>query len=68
MRKCRAASNGRPFGLPETPGGHIRPFTCLVGSSGILFISLAARGTGLPIRRQVLERKKGPIEHSSRFS
>ena len=26
---------GRPFGLPETPGGHIRPFTCLVGSRGI---------------------------------
>ena len=21
-----------PLGFPETPGGHIRPFTCLVGS------------------------------------
>src|SRR6476619_4765736 len=24
--------SGRPLGFPETPGGHIRPFTCLVGS------------------------------------
>ena len=23
---------GLPFGLPETPGGHIRPCTCLLGS------------------------------------
>src|ERR1700731_3010089 len=37
------------------------------GREGSLFISLAARGTGLLIRRQVLQRKKGPIEHSSRF-
>jgi hypothetical protein len=24
---------GRPFGFPDWPGCHIRPFTCLVGSS-----------------------------------
>jgi type 1 fimbriae regulatory protein FimB/type 1 fimbriae regulatory protein FimE len=30
---------GRPFGLHETPGGHIRPFTCLVGSKAIRSVS-----------------------------
>ena len=44
------------------------PTFCRGGREGSLFISLAARGTGLLIRRQVLQRKKGPIEHSSRFS
>ena len=44
------------------------PTFCRRGREGSLFISLAARGTGLLIRRQVLQRKKGPIEHLSRFS
>src|SRR6478752_4629249 len=43
------------------------PTFCRRGREGSLFISLAARGTGLLIRRQVLQRKKGPIKHSSRF-
>src|SRR6478672_1317662 len=43
------------------------PTFCRRGREGSLFMSLAARGTGLLIRRQVLQRKKGPIEHSSRF-
>src|ERR1700733_13846447 len=30
---------GLPFGLPETPGGHIRPFTCLLGSKAISSVS-----------------------------
>jgi hypothetical protein len=30
---------GMPFGLPETPGGHIRPFTCLLCSKAISSVS-----------------------------
>jgi hypothetical protein len=30
---------GRPLGFPETPGGHIRPFTCLLGSKAIPSVS-----------------------------
>src|SRR5262249_42356492 len=28
-----------PFGFPDWPGCHIRPFTCLVGSRGISSVS-----------------------------
>jgi hypothetical protein len=38
------------------------PTFCRRGREGSLFISLAARGTGLLIGRQVLQRKKGPID------
>ena len=30
---------GRPFGFPDWPGCHMRPFTCLVGSRGISSVS-----------------------------
>ena len=37
--KMPCGFDGRPLGFPETPGGHIRPFTCLVGSRGIRSVS-----------------------------
>ena len=37
---------GLPFGLPETPGGHIRPFTCLVAQEAfVLFPSVNESAT-----------------------
>jgi hypothetical protein len=35
---------GRPFGFPDCPGCHMRPFTCLVGSRAICFCFLLLIG------------------------